>query len=85
VLEQHRRHSLARIRPPEAMAGALLSFVHCLRDMDEPGVTRTFDLARRLFSTTPCHRLRFRRDAGFWPAIDALGPAGPGARMREAV
>jgi hypothetical protein len=37
VLEQHRRHSLARIRPPEAMAGALLSFVHCLRDMDGPG------------------------------------------------
>ena len=66
------------------MAGALRSFVHCLRSMDGHGVTKTFDLARRLFTTTPCHRLRFRRDAGFWPAVDALGPAGPGERGREA-
>jgi hypothetical protein len=84
VLEQDRRHSLARIPPAEAMAGALRSFVHCFRYLDEPGVERTFDLARRLFSTTPCHRLRFRRDAGFWPAIDAPGEPRPGVPRRGA-
>jgi len=76
VLEQGPRHSLARIPRAEAMAGALRSFVHCLRHMDAPAVTMAFDVARRLFSATPCHRLRFRRDAGFWPAIDAPRPGG---------
>jgi hypothetical protein len=68
-IEQAGVHQVLPVDPFEATRLILAQTIAPTRT--KATVQRVMDAVGRLVDGVPCHRLRFRKDDGFWPLIDA--------------
>lgn len=69
-IEQATGHEVLPVDPFEATRLILAQTIAPTRTKET--VQRVMDAVGRLVDGVPCHRLRFRKDDGFWPLIDEV-------------